>query len=77
MIPLHKMSNLAETYKGTIIQPQPRELRVGGWKADFYLLELASVVTTNYEGDQTFPTREVAIEAALSSARRIIDQKFE
>jgi len=55
----------------------PRELSGGGWRADFVLVEdfRFRIVTTNYEGQGVFPTREVAAIAAICSAKREIQTK--
>jgi len=58
-------------YKNIGILPYPRELRAGGWKADFTLIEDDGM--RPYDGVNVYSTREEAIRASLDSARRIID----
>jgi hypothetical protein len=61
-------------YKGIGILPQPQELRAGGWKADFTLIDDRGSVTKlrKYHGQEVYPAREDAERAGLDSARRII-----
>ena len=63
-------------YEGIGIQLQPQELRAGGWKADFTLIDDRGSATTTvkYDGREVYPTREDAEGAGLDSARRIIDE---
>jgi hypothetical protein len=65
------------SYKGIKIRVHPTELRDGGWNADFTLQEdIGSTMTeTPYYGQRAYPTRELAKQAALESARRVIDEK--
>jgi hypothetical protein len=66
-------------YEGIGIQIQPQELRVGGWKADFTLIDDrgSATKTAKYDGSEVYPTREDAKRAALQSAGSIIDEDIE
>jgi len=58
-------------YKAIGILPYPRELRSGGWKADFALIEDGGM--RPYDGVNVYSTRGEAIRASIDSARQVID----
>jgi hypothetical protein len=64
--------------KGIGIQLQPQELRSGGWKAHFTLIDDSgsATKTTNYDGQEDYSTREDAERAALDSARESLTMKI-
>ncbi len=76
IVPLAQDEVIA-SYKGIGIELRPVELQKGGWKADFNLTEEvgSESIVTQYHGEATYPTRDMAKVAALDSARVIIDGK--
>lgn len=64
------------TYEGEIVRLQPRQLREGGWKADFTVIYCTSgfPYSIEYFGQNTYLTRSTAAFAALRSACEIIDE---
>jgi hypothetical protein len=72
------MDDAIAVYEGVRIQLQPRELREGGWKADFTLIEERGpeIGETPFYGEITYRTRDDARLAALDSARRIINERY-
>jgi hypothetical protein len=62
------------SYRGVRIQLQPRELRTGGWTADFILYKRGSTTDgVPYKGEGVYPTREKAKSEAYEHAHKIID----
>jgi hypothetical protein len=75
---LRVVGTILYIHKRVQFETRPKELQEGGWKANFDLVEDSGsqMVVTNYEGALAFPTREVAVVAAICSARREIDRRF-
>jgi len=66
-------------YKGYVIEAQSNELRDGGFSVEFYIEEhdASGVTVTQFYLPNTFPTQQVAIEAAIQAGRQKIDVGFE
>src|SRR5208337_3706024 len=66
-------------YKGYVIVARSCELQDGGFAAEFSVEEhdVDGVMETEFYLPATFPTQELAIEAALQAGRRKIDAGFE
>ena len=72
------MDDVIAAYQGVSIVLQPREIKGGGWMADFTLIEERGSETDAppYYGKNAYSTREDAKRAGLDSARRIIDETW-
>jgi|CZKS01.1.fsa_nt_gi hypothetical protein len=66
------MDNVIAVSEGATVLLQPRQLRAGGWMADFTLIEEHTFEMVPYYGKNVYATREGAKRAAFKSARRII-----
>ena len=66
-------------YKGYVIEVRSYEIRGGGFSAEFSIEEHggAGVTETQFYLPDTFPTQELAIEAAIQTGRQKIDVGFE
>ena len=66
-------------YKGYVIVARSYELQAGGFSAEVSIQEhdADGVMETEFYLPDTFPTQELAIEAALQAGRQKIDMGFE
>jgi len=66
-------------YKGYVILARSCELQDGGFAAEFSVEEhdVDGVMETEFYLSDTFPTQELAIEAAVQAGRQKIDVGFE
>jgi len=66
-------------YKGYVIEARSCDLRDVGFTAEFWIEEhdASSVTETQFYLPDTFPTQELAIEAAIQARRQKIDLGFE
>jgi len=66
-------------YKGYVIVARSHELQAGGFSAEFSVEEhdASGVTETQFYLPDTFPTPELAIEAAVQAGRQKIDVGFE
>jgi len=73
------MQNI-EHYKGCILDARSHELRDGsGWNAEVYIAQPhgGSVLETQFVLQETFPTSDAAIDAALQVGRHKVQVGFE
>ena len=66
-------------YKGYVIEARSYQQQDGGFSAELWIEEndASGVTATQFYLPATFPTQELAIEAALQAGRRKIDMGFE
>ena len=66
-------------YKGYVIEARSYQQQDGGFSAELWIEEhdASGVTETQFYLPATFPTQELAIEAALQAGRRKIDAGFE
>jgi hypothetical protein len=66
-------------YKGYVIEARSYQQQDGGFSAELWIEEhdASGVTETQFYLPATFPTQELAIEAALQAGRRKIDMGFE
>ena len=64
-------------YKGTEIEMELHQLPHGLWKCDYTLIKHPERTQTIHQGDEEFPTMDLAKEYALQEARKAIDLKME
>ena len=66
-------------YKGFVIEARSYEQREGGFSAELWFEEhdASGVAETQFYLPDTFPTQELAIEAAIQAGRQKIDLGFE
>jgi len=68
---------MTQRYKGRLIDPHPYELADrSGWCAEVYIAEDSGneTVDTQYLIQGRFASQEAATQAAINSARRVIDR---
>jgi hypothetical protein len=68
-----------QDYKGYIIEARPYEQQDWGFSAELWIEEhdASGVTETQFYLPDTFPTQELAIEAAIQTGRQKIDAGFE
>ena len=66
-------------YKGYIIEARSYEQQEGGFSAELWIEEhdASGVTDTQFYLPDTFPTQELAIEAAIQAGQQKIDVGFE
>jgi hypothetical protein len=72
-----RVTNMSQRYKGRLIDPHLYELADGsGWSAEVYIAEDTGdeTIDTQYFIQGIFPTREAAVQAAVTSGRRVVDK---
>jgi hypothetical protein len=72
-----RVTNMSQRYKGRLTDPHPYELADGsGWSAEVYIAEDTGneTIDTQYFIQGIFPTREAAVQAAVTSGRRVVDK---
>jgi len=68
---------MSERYRGRWVDPRAYELRNGGgWNAEVYVAEDdgPETVDTRFIVPGAFPTKEAAIEAAVTAGHRAVDK---
>jgi hypothetical protein len=68
-----------QAYEGRVIEVRSSELKDGDWNSEFSIEEheTTGVTETTFYLPGVFPTREVAIEAAVQAGQQKIDSGFE
>ena len=68
-----------EGYKGYVIEARSYQQQDGGFSAELWIEEhdASGVTETQFYLPDTFPTPELAIEAAIQAGRVKIDEGFE
>ena len=67
---------IQEFHKGVEIEIELHQLPHGLWKCDYTLIKHPERTQTIHQGDEEFPTMDLAKEYALQQARNTIDRDF-